>query len=68
MRFRDIRKSEHYKKYHESSFVWDEVLEIIFSIKWMRKKGGSIEYKDKRCYISGRIEKNILWIINAKRR
>lgn len=66
MKFKEIKKTEHYKIYHEKSFGWNEVLRIIIPAKVMRKKGNQVEYKNKKYYITGKIKNNILWITNAK--
>jgi len=67
--FREIRKSEHYRKFHEENVPWSEVVETIFSAsKRMRKKGGRIEIEDRKHYVLCELKNNALWVINAKRK
>lgn len=66
MYFKSIRKTEHYRIYHEREFPWSKVIEIILTTKNQRKKGDKIEIKTKDYYILCKLKNNILWIINAK--
>ena len=66
MYFKAIRKTEHYKEYHEKDVPWSKVIEIILTTKNPRKKGDKIEIKTKNYYILCQLKNNILWIINAK--
>lgn len=66
MYFKAIRKTEHYKEYHEKDVPWSKVIEIILTTKNPRKKGNKIEIKTKNYYILRQLKDNILWIINAK--
>ena len=68
MLFKNIRKTEHYKQYHEENFPWSEVISIIFqSSKNMKKKGNKIEIETGAYYILCEIRDQTLWVINAKR-
>jgi len=66
MYFRSIRKTKHYKEYHEKHFPWSKVIEILLTAKNKRKKGNKIEIKSKDCYLLCQLKNNILWVINAK--
>jgi len=67
--FREIRKSGHYRKFHEESVPWSEVVYTIFSAsKRMRKKGGRIEITDRKHYVLCELKGKTLWVINAKRK
>ncbi len=69
MIFNKIRKTEHYKKFHEDDVPWSEVVKVIFqSSKLMKKKDDKIEIETARYYILCEIEDQTLWVINAKRR
>lgn len=66
MRFNDIRKTDHYKLYHEKQVPWNKVIEIILNTKSKRKKGNKVEIKNGY-YILCEIRDDILYVINAKR-
>jgi len=66
MYFKAIRKTEHYKEYHEYHVPWSKVIEIIMTAKNPRKKDDKIEIILDNCYILCEIKDNILWVINAK--
>lgn len=66
MRFKHIRKTNHYKEYHERNFPWSKVIEIILTTKNPRKKGDKIEIKTEKHYILCELKNNVLWVINAK--
>ena len=66
MWFKSIRKSKHYKDYHEKDFPWSRVIEIILTAKNKRKKGDKIEIKTTKYYLLCQLKNNILWVINAK--
>ncbi|MBI4174100.1 MAG: hypothetical protein HY517_00510 [Candidatus Aenigmarchaeota archaeon] len=69
MLFNAVKKTEHYKKYHEENFPWSEVIGIIFqSPKNMKKKGNKIEIETKNYYILCELKGSELHVINAKRR
>ena len=65
MRFNDIRKTDHYKLYHEKEVPWNKVLEIILNTKSKRKKGDKVEIKNGY-YILCEMRNNVLYVINAK--
>jgi beta-galactosidase beta subunit len=66
MYFNAIRKTEHYKEYHECHVPWSKVIEIIMTAKNPRKKEDKIEIITDSYYLLCEIKDNILWVINAK--
>lgn len=69
MLFNRIRKTEHYKQYHEENFPWSEVVKIIFqSSKNMKRKVNKIKIETGKYYILCELKDQTLWVINAKRR
>ncbi len=66
MYFNNIRKTEHYKDYHEKHVSWSKVIEIILTTKNRRKKGDKIEIKTKNYYVLCELKNHTLWVINAK--
>ena len=68
MLFTSVRKTEHYKQFHEGQVPWSKVIEIILlSSKKMRKKGDKLEIETDEYYILCELKDNVLWVINAKR-
>jgi hypothetical protein len=66
--FTKIQPTEHYLTEHEKDVPWDEVVEIIFSTKNPRKKENKFEIETNKYYVLFKVENNILFVINAKRR
>ncbi|MGV8087160.1 MAG: hypothetical protein ACP5N1_06025 [Candidatus Woesearchaeota archaeon] len=66
--FTDIQPTKHYLEEHEKDVPWDKVVEIIFSIKNPRKKEDKFEIETQKYYLLFKIENNILYVINAKRK
>ena len=66
MYFKEIRKTDHYKRYHEKQVPWSKAVEIILNTKSKRKKGNKIEMENGY-YILCEIKDGILYVINAKR-
>ena len=64
--FTDVKKTEHYSKFHEKDVSWDTVVSIIFSVKNPRKKGAKYEIEQNGFYILFEIKNNTLYVINAK--
>jgi len=64
--FTSIRPTKHYLEEHQKDVPWEKVVEIIFSTKNPRKKGEVFEIEKEGCYILFKIEKHILYVINAK--
>jgi len=65
--FTSIEPTQHYLDYHAKNVPWDKVVEIILTTKNPRKKGNKFEIKKEGYYILFKIEKNTLYVINAKR-
>jgi len=65
--FTDISPTKHYLDEHQKDVPWDKVIEIIFSTKNPRRKGGNFEIEKHGYYILFRIEDKVLYVINAKR-
>ena len=65
--FKRINATRHYKEEHEREVPWDKVVELIFTTKNPRKKGLTFEIESENYYVVFKIEKDILWVINAKR-
>ncbi len=68
MFFKEIRKTKHYKEYHERLVPWSKVVEIILTSKNKRKRADKIEIKIKDYYVLCELKDRILWVINAKKR
>lgn len=66
--FTDIQPTEHYAEEHEKDVPWDKVVEIILTTKNPRKKDDKFEIETEKYYILFKIENNILYIINAKKK
>jgi len=66
--FTDVRPTEHYLTEHQKDVPWDEVVEIVCLTKNPKKKGKTFEIESNRYYIVFRLENNVVYIINAKRR
>lgn len=65
MYFEEILKTSHYKDFHESSFPWSKVIEIILTNKNPRRKGDRIQFETTQ-YVLGYVQDKKLRIINAK--
>ncbi len=63
-----IRKTLHYKLFHERAVPFDEVIRILYSTKSQRKKGDKIVVDTGEIYLLCRLKNNTLYIINAKRK
>jgi hypothetical protein len=66
--FTSIQPTEHYLTEHQKDVSWDKVVEIIFSTKNPRKKEDKFEIENGEYYLLFKIENNILFVINAKRK
>lgn len=66
MQFKSIKKTRHYKEYHEKFVPWSKVVEIILTTKQRRKKGDKIEIKTDKFYVLCELKDKTLWVINAK--
>ena len=68
MYWNEIRRSEHYEKYHKGELPWSEVVKLIYSIKNKKKNGDKIQIEDEKFYILGQVRSKTLFIINVKRK
>lgn len=68
MRYKSVRKTDHYRTNHESEVPWSEVVHNLFKCKYQRKVGDKVRIVTKNCYILGRIKDDVLYVVNAKRR
>lgn len=69
IQFRWIEKTLHYKEHHEPDVPWSEVVQTVFAAsKSMRKAGDKLVIDDGRLYILCLLEKETLYVINAKRK
>jgi len=66
--FKEVRKSVHFDEYHKGTLAWNELLQLIYSIKKGRKKGDKFEIQNDRLYILGEVNGKILYIINVKKK
>ncbi|MFH1073433.1 MAG: hypothetical protein V1743_08450 [Nanoarchaeota archaeon] len=68
MYWKEIRRSRHFEEYHKGTLAWSDVVRLIHLIKSKRKKGDKIEIEDDRFYILCRLEDDILYVINVKKK
>lgn len=66
MYWEEIRRSEHFEKFHKGVLTWSDIVRLIYTIKNKRKKGDKIEIEDNRFYILCKLEGKILYVINVK--
>jgi len=52
---------------HAEDVPWDNVVELIFTIKNPRKKGDKFEIEHDGYYILFEIKETVLYVINAKK-
>jgi hypothetical protein len=65
--FTEIQPSQHYLEEHAEDVPWDNVVELIFTIKNPRKKGDKFEIEHDGYYILFEIKETVLYVINAKK-
>jgi len=68
MYWTEIRRSRHFEEYHKSVLAWSDVVRLIYTIKNKGKKGNKIQIENKKFYILCRLEGNILYVINVKKK
>ena len=66
MYFTKVAKTDHYRLYHEHSFPWSAVLELIYSCKEWRRIDNRLKIESDKYYILCEVKENTLYIINAK--
>lgn len=64
----DVKKTWHYRIFHEKEFPFDEVIKLIWSAKSQRRKGNRIVIETKKAYVLCKIKNGDLYLINAKRK
>ena len=64
----EIRRSDHFEKYHKGILAWSEVIRLIYVIKDKRKKGNKIEIENSKFYILCELKDKMLYVINVKRK
>jgi len=67
MHFKYVRKTDHYRLYHESEVPWSEVLEALRNSKVKRKVKDKIRIIYGSCYILCKLDCDTVHVINAKR-
>ncbi len=65
--FTKIRPTAHYLSEHAEDVPWVKVVELILTTKNPRKKGNKYEIEKDGYYILFRIDRKVLFVINAKR-
>ena len=65
--FTSVQPTAHYLEEHAREVPWDKVVEIIFSTKNPRKKGGKFEIEKDGYYLLFEIKNKVLYVINAKK-
>ena len=62
----EIKRSEHYEKYHKGTLSWEQVVKLIYLIKNKRRKGNKIIIENSKVYILCEIKDKVLYVINVK--
>ena len=68
MYWKEIRRTEHFERYHKGVLAWSDIVRLIHEIKNKRKKGNKIEIEDNKFYILCELKERILYIINVKKK
>lgn len=67
--FERIAKTLHYIEHHERGFPLIEVVQAIHnSPKSMKKVGDMLEINNDKYYILCKLQKNTIYVINAKKK
>ena len=66
MYWEEIKRSDHFEKYHKRVLAWSDIVRLIYVIKNKRKKGDKIEIENNRFYILCEIKDRVLYVINVK--
>ena len=64
--WKEIKRSEHYEKYHKGTLSWEQVIRLIYLIKNKRKKGDKIVIENSKVYILCEMKDKTLYVINVK--
>jgi len=68
MHWKEIKRTEHFEKYHKSILAWSDVVRLIYTIKNKRKKGNKIKIEDNKFYILCELKEKVLYVINVKKK
>ena len=68
MHWKEVRRSDHFEKYHKGALVWSDVVRLVYTIKNKRKKGDKIQIENDRFYILCELKDKILYVINVKKK
>jgi len=68
MYWEEIRRSDHFEKYHKGALAWSDIVRLIYIMKSKRRKGDKIEIEDDRFYILCELKDKILYVINVKKK
>ena len=68
MYWEEIKRSDHFVKYHKGTLAWSDIVRLIYMIKNKRKKGDKIEIEDDRFYILCELKDKVLYVINVKKK
>jgi len=68
MYWEEIRRSDHFEKYHKGALAWSDIVCLIYIMKSKRKKGDKIEIEDDKFYILCELKDKILYVINVKKK
>ncbi|MFH1637624.1 MAG: hypothetical protein ABIB71_04345 [Candidatus Woesearchaeota archaeon] len=68
MYWKEIRRSEHFDKFHKGALAWSDIVRLVYLIKSKRIKGNKIEIENRRIYILCGVKEKVLYVINVKRK
>jgi len=68
MYWKEIKRSEHFDKYHKGTLAWSWVVRLVYCIKNKRKKRSKIEIESDKIYILCELKDSVLYIINVKKK
>ena len=68
MHWKEIRRSDHFEKYHKGALAWSDVVRLVYTIKNKRKNGDKIQIENDRFYILCELKDKILYVINVKKK
>lgn len=68
MYWEEIRRSDHFEKYHKGALAWSDIVRLIYIMKNKRRKGDKIEIEDDKFYILCELKDKILYVINVKKK
>lgn len=68
MYWKEIKRCDHFEKYHKGALAWSDIVRLIYTIKNKRKKGNKIEIEDDKFYILCELKDKVLFVINVKKK